>query len=235
MFTPDQQISDIVTTDYRAAGVFKQHGIDFCCGGHIPLSEVCEKKGLNQDELINQLSNLYTTPDKGMDFASWPISRLIDFIVGYHHGYVRDAVPRIQAFAQKVAWRHGETQPELVELFHTFNQLAAELTDHANDEEQRVFPVIRALANGEELPNREELSSMVNELETEHAVAGAALGKLRELTNGFNPPDWACNTYRILFKELEAFETDLHQHVHLENNILFPKAWTLFKEASATS
>ena len=223
MITPDQHIADIVTNDYRTAGVFKQYGIDFCCGGKIPLSEVCQKKGIDIDVLSGELQNLYETPSMNTDYTSWSINRLSDFIVGYHHGYIRDAIPRITSYAHKVASRHGNTHPDLIEIYEEFQRLSAELLDHAEDEESRVFPALKSLSNGNR-PDDATLKSMINELESEHTAAGDSIARIRTLTGDFTPPEWACNTFRILFKELEAFESDLHHHVHLENNILFRKA-----------
>ncbi|MCH8494117.1 MAG: iron-sulfur cluster repair di-iron protein [Balneolales bacterium] len=223
MINPDQHIADIVTNDYRTAGVFKQYGIDFCCGGKIPLSEVCQKKGIDIDVLSGELQNLYETPSMNTDYTSWSINRLSDFIVGYHHGYIRDAIPRITSYANKVASRHGNTHPDLIEIYEEFQRLSAELMDHAEDEETRVFPALKNLSNGNR-PDDTTLNAMIDELESEHTAAGESIARIRTLTSDFTPPEWACNTFRILFKELEAFETDLHHHVHLENNILFRKA-----------
>lgn len=223
MINLDQHIADIVTDDYRTAGVFKQYGIDFCCGGKIPLSEVCQKKGIDIDVLSGELQNLYETPSMNTDYTTWSISRLSDFIVGYHHGYIRDAIPRITSYAHKVASRHGNTHPDLIEIYEEFQRLSAELIDHAEDEESRVFPALKNLSNG----NRSDdatLNAMIDELESEHTAAGESIARIRTLTSDFTAPEWACNTFRILFKELEAFESDLHHHVHLENNILFRKA-----------
>lgn len=227
MITPDQHIADIVTRDYRTAGVFREYGIDFCCGGKVSLSSVCKKLGVDTTELTDKLTKLYETPSSGENYSDWSAGRLMDFIVGYHHSYIREAIPRIHAYATKVASRHGQTQPELIEVLKTFEHLSKELTDHADDEESRVFPAIRQLISGQANLG-DDLQPMILELEDEHEEAGAAMLEIRKLTRDFNPPDWACNTYRILFKELEAFEKDLHQHVHLENNILFDKtrqAW----------
>jgi regulator of cell morphogenesis and NO signaling len=225
----DQHISDIVLHDYRTAGVFREYGIDFCCGGKVALHDVCTSRGIDEQDVLLKLENLYCTPSSGEDYASWSATRLMDFIVGYHHSYIRESLPRISAYVNKVASRHGDTHPELVQIQIIFAHLGTELIDHALDEENRVFPTIKALYAGE-LPDKDSLYAMVDELEHEHADAGAAMQKIRVLTSDFTAPDWACNTFNIMFKELEAFENDLHHHVHLENNILFPKAWELYKQ-----
>ena len=222
MFTPEQTVAEIVSQDYRAAGVFKKHGLDFCCGGKKPVNSVCESHGLDPNALIEEINSVTAEKsDTNIDFSRWPAELLINYIEQMHHRYVKEAIPRIGMFTEKVAFRHGDTQPELVTIYQKFIELSIEMNEHMADEENRAFPAIKKLVAN---PNNEpaKLIPMIMELEDEHTAAGNLMAEIRSLANNFTPPDWACNTFLVAFQELEAFENDLHQHVHLENNILFP-------------
>lgn len=226
MFHPEQTVAEIVSQDYRAAGVFKKHGLDFCCGGKKPVNSVCESHGLDANQLIDEINFITAEKsDSNIDYSRWPAELLINYIEHMHHRYVKEAIPRIGMYTEKVAFRHGETQPELVTIYQKFVELSIEMNDHMFDEENRVFPAIKKLIAD---PTKEpaKLIPMIMELEDEHSAAGNLMAEIRSLTNNFTVPDWACNTYRVAFQELEAFENDLHQHVHLENNILFPSLST---------
>lgn len=225
MYTSDQTIAEIVSDDYRTAAVFKKHQMDFCCGGKKPVKDVCENNGLNEETLMTELNEaVQNKPShESINFSSWSPELLITFIEQQHHTYVKEALPRINAYLQKVAYRHGETQHELIEIFRLFNLLSQELTDHTLDEEIRVFPAIKSLSKNEPTDEK-DIPSLILELVDEHSKAGEIMTTIRSLSDNFTPPDWACNTYTVAFAELEAFEKDLHHHIHLENNILFPKA-----------
>jgi regulator of cell morphogenesis and NO signaling len=222
MLQRNELVSDIVTKDYRKAAILRDYGIDFCCGGKVPVGAVCEKMGIDFDELAIKLEDMRDFSEPQDDFHSWSLSRLCDYIVGYHHSYIREAIPRISFFTQKLSNKHGEYNPWLVQIHETFEGLSKELLEHADDEEARVFPALKSLEKGE-LSDYSLLNSMIDELETEHAAAGKALEKIRLLTSNYSPPEWACNSFGIFYKEMEAFELDLHRHVHLENNVLFSK------------
>jgi regulator of cell morphogenesis and NO signaling len=157
------------------------------------------------------------------DFASWEPTFLMDYIRNIHHSYVRKAGPQIAAYAAKVARVHGEAHPETVEIATVFHGLLSELMDHLEKEEQRLFPAYQAFLSlgTDQQSARQELETTLNELEDEHEGAGQAMARIRALSNDFTPPADACNTYRVLYALLEEFEGDLHQHVHLENNVLF--------------
>lgn len=224
MFKSDQTIAEIVSEDFRTAGVFKKYQVDFCCGGKKPLSDVCKSKSLNEVQLLNELNEAVSRSLEPGDinFSAWSPSLLIAYIQDQHHTYVKESLPRILTYLQKVAYRHGETQPELVNIYNLFLELSKELMDHTNDEDNRVFPAIIEFIGGTN--NRDgELPEFMNELVDEHTIAGDIMMHIRNITNNYTPPEWACNTYRVAFAELEAFEQDLHQHVHLENNLLFEK------------
>lgn len=218
----DQTIGDIVASHYQAAGVFHKYGIDFCCGGGVSLAQACRKRNLDPDVLVRELEVVLvreTAP--GQDFASWSTGDLIDHIVRSHHGFVRMKTAEIAAYSSKVATVHEASHPETVQVRDLFAQLADAMAIHMAEEESIVFPMIRTAS--EDPKWRADLAAELDHMHTDHDEAGAMMSKLREITNGFAPPDDACATYRILYRNLAGFEADLHQHVHLENNILFKR------------
>ncbi len=206
------KVAEVVAENLKAAHVFKKHGIDFCCGGGITLAKACEKNKVNADELKRELLNLDASDTSGLDFTSMASKDLVEHIVNTHHNYVRESIPVITAYAEKVAKVHGQHNPELLQIRDRFKKFGEELLDHLKGEEEQLFPKIE---KGESL-NTEEFID-------EHEDASQNLLALRKLTNDFTPPEHACNTYRALFDKLEEFEDDLHVHIHLENNILFKK------------
>jgi regulator of cell morphogenesis and NO signaling len=224
----DRRVGELVTEDFRRAGVFKRYGIDFCCGGGISLQEACARLQLDVDEVSRAL--LESQRERGVAaghrFSSWTPSFLIDYIVNEHHTFVRENLPVIGAFTAKVARVHGPHTPELVEIARLFAELTREMEAHMANEEEIVFPRIKAGSG-------EDLAALIEQMEGEHEGAGELMHRLRRLTNDFQPPEGACNTYRASFAKLEEFEADLHTHVHLENNILFPKAIALEQQAAA--
>ena len=235
--TAETTIRDIVAGDYRAAAVFQQYGIDFCCGGSKTIDEACRGRGLNPAQVLSDVSRVCATPDAAsQQFAQWDPAALVDYIVTKHHGYVRQAMPPIAAYTKKLAAVHGPNHPELLEVERVFAGVAAEMTMHMMKEEQILFPFIVRLAKAAE-ENRPAppipfgtVANPIRMMEDEHESAGNALARIATLTSGYQPPEDACTTYRVGLQELEAFERDLHAHVHLENNILFPKALKLEAE-----
>lgn len=213
-------VGDIVSEDYRRAAALKRFGIDFCCGGKMPLEDACQRKGVALDDVLEALavSDAHGTATLPR-VSAWEPSFLADYIVNEHHTYVRESIPVLRAFTQKVARVHGAERPELVTIAHLFDALATELTEHMASEEGVVFPRIKAGGEGE--PSLREL---VADMEGEHDEAGAIMAEIRRLSRDYTPPEGACNTYRATFAKLEEFEDDLHRHVHIENHVLFPKA-----------
>lgn len=229
-----QTVGELVAQDYRRAGVFKRYGIDFCCGGRQTLEAACEEKGVAPGEVEQALR---TADERGSVLGSrpgtWSPGFLADYIVNEHHRYVRENVPVLRDFTQKVARVHGKAHPEVVEIAERFEELASELLRHVQEEEKELFPYIKALAAAEEEgaePERvafDTVQEPIHAMENDHDHAGALMDELRALSDDFTPPEDACSTYRATYAKLEEFETDLHRHVHLENNILFPKAAAL--------
>ncbi len=229
-------IGNLVAEDYRKARVFQKYGIDFCCGGERVLSLACQKKNIDSKVVISELAkldNCSIAPDE--NYNQWEPDMLTDHIVKTHHTFVRNKIPEINTYSTKVARVHGERHPEVVEIAFIFDMLSNELSEHLEKEENMLFPYINYLArtkiNGmpSEKPVFGSVENPIHMMETEHDEAGKELAKIDELSNHYIPPEDACTTFRILYQNLKAFEEDLHKHIHLENNILFPKAMELEK------
>jgi regulator of cell morphogenesis and NO signaling len=216
--TTEMPVGEIASHYPLATRVFARHKIDFCCGGGAPLVKACEKRGLNVNEILDEINQELTESDSTTNWNEAPLTDLIEHIVSTYHASLREELPRLEMMAKKVNAVHGDKDPERLQAIETvFCEMKAELDQHMMKEEQILFPMI---ANGQ----GEMASSPVSVMEHEHDSAGDALRKLRELTNDFTPPEYACNTWRALWHGLAALEQDTHQHIHLENNILFPRA-----------
>lgn len=207
-------VGEVVAEDYRRGITFKQFGIDFCCGGGKTIGEACANKGVELNVLRNAIENVSESGSPGVPAraATWSPSFLADYIVNQHHAYVRERVPVLRKFTTRVAAVHGHHYTELDEIRDTFRALADDLEAHMANEES-IFPQI----------GQTDVSGRLGELEKEHTAAGDAMARIRELTGNYTPPEGACNTFRAAYAGLKEFEEDLHAHVHLENNILFPK------------
>jgi regulator of cell morphogenesis and NO signaling len=228
-------VGEIVTTDFRAASVFEQFGIDFCCGGRQSITDACRTASADPALVRRALEALPppATNDED-DVTRWPVERLIDHIVSTHHMYVRQAMPTIAHYLAKLVNVHGERHPELARISAHFDELRRELQQHLMKEEHVLFPYIREIAAATDGDRRSPFGTIENPIrmmEREHQDAGDELRLIRELTHGYAPPSDGCTTYRVCFAELERFERDLHRHVHLENNVLFPKAIALEQRA----
>ena len=232
--TLETPVRDIVTADFRTAAVFHTHHIDFCCGGAQPLGDACRAVGADTNQVIAELNRVAADPASTVpNFAVWTPNELIDYIVTKHHAYVREALPTIAAHAEKIARVHGERHPELAEVARLFDAVVEDMTSHMWKEEQILFPFIAALATAAEHKRPAPVAPFgsvenpIRMMEMEHETAGGAMDRIRELTNGYTQPADGCTTYAITLQELESFERDLHAHVHLENNVLFPRALAL--------
>ena len=226
----DRTVGEIVAERPNQSRVFQSFGIDFCCQGGKTLRAACEGKGIALETVIEQLE--CEPRDKAapeFNPADLPAAELVTHIVGTHHRYLREELPRVMAMAARVAQVHGGHTPSLLEVHQVYQEMAAELADHMMKEEEVLFPAITRLARGE--PASVPLDGPIACMLQEHDDAGSALLRLRELTNDFQPPATACNTYRALFAGLEEIEQDLHRHIHLENAVLFPTARELAQKA----
>lgn len=221
-------IGEIVASDFRAASLFKEAGIDFCCGGNKSLTEACKEKGADVTHLIQQLETLAQSPvSSAMNFKEWELSFLSDYIVNTHHKFVLKTLPDLVFYTRKIADVHGENHPELIEVAALFTQINEELLQHLKNEEEVLFPAIKKAEKEASVEVKATIVSEITRMQGEHEFAGGAMDKINVLTKNYLIPDDACNTYRVSLKLLEQFEDDLHVHVHLENNILYPKALKL--------
>jgi regulator of cell morphogenesis and NO signaling len=220
-------VGEIVRATPARSRLFESLGIDYCCGGKRPLGEVCQSKGLDPATVVALLSALDSAPDSAaVNADAMTLGELCDHIEQVHHGYLREELPRLDFMTRKVAAVHGDHEPRLDEIRQVFEAFQAEISAHTQEEERQVFPAIRQLesANSGRTEGVGTLRAVLAKLEFEHQSAGVALGRFAELTDHYTPPDWACNTFRALYEGLARLEKDTHQHVHKENNVLFPKA-----------
>src|SRR5215831_15734467 len=228
---PAATIRETVAADYRTAAVFERYGLDFCCSGARTIEQACREAGVQQCNVLRDLDAVLDAPASDTpDYKSWNARALIDHIIARHHGYVRQSIPPLIQHTTKIASVHGARHPELVHIQNLFRRVADEMTDHMFKEEHILFPFIAAVEtaidNGRPapVPPFGTVENPISMMEVEHKFVGDAMAEMRHLTAGFTPPQDACGTYRVALQELDAFERDLHEHVHLENNLLFPKA-----------
>ncbi|MGV9004499.1 iron-sulfur cluster repair di-iron protein [Flavobacterium sp.] len=224
-------IGEFVAKDFRTAAVFSKYGIDFCCKGNRTIEEACEKKNLDFAQIEKEVTQLLETKSEGaIDFKSWPTDLLIDYIEKTHHRFVEEKSPVLLPFLDKLCKVHGHNHPELFEINELFIGCANELAQHMKKEENVLFPFIKqmenALRTGQaiEQPHFGTVENPIAMMKHEHENEGDRFVKIAEITNNYTPPSDACNTYKVTFAMLQEFEQDLHKHIHLENNILFPKA-----------
>jgi len=212
-------VGELVAEEYARAAVLARHGVDFCCGGRRTLEQACARAGASPHEVVRDLEKLERTDasSSGPEMGSWPLGRIARHIEDVHHAYVRETLPVLLRWSAKVARVHGDAHPELREVEDAVNELAAEMERHMEDEEVRLFPLLSSLTT----PIPEDV---LRELEDDHDHAGGLMRRIRELTQDYAPPAGACSTYAATFALLREFEGDLHRHVHLENNVLFPRA-----------
>jgi regulator of cell morphogenesis and NO signaling len=218
----------------NATRTFEKLGIDYCCGGSRSLRDACTQAHVALEDVLSELEQggVFKTAEKsqGQEIASGTLTQLVEHIVGTHHVYVKQELPRIQQLLKKVVAVHGAAHPELGRIQQVFQEMSAELTSHMMKEEHILFPYIAALENAvsnrrpQPRPPFGSVSNPVHMMELEHDSAGAALKEISTLSSSYEPPEGACFSYRTLYTALKEFETDLHQHIHLENNILFPRA-----------
>jgi regulator of cell morphogenesis and NO signaling len=233
-------LSQIVKKNYKAAAVFERYSLDFCCRGNRPVASACSDAGVDTDNVLSELELLGNESEiRGFNPEEWNLDFLTDYIVNTHHQYILKMIPVISAHADKVATVHGKNHPETKDIARTFTAVYKDLKQHMQKEEQILFPFIKRLVLIKasslkfEKPYFGTVENPIRMMEVEHQNAGDELYAIRELTNNYNPPADACNTYKILYQELKDFEEDLHRHVHLENNILFPKSTVLEKELAS--
>ena len=221
-------VGEIVALDYRAASVFKEAGIDFCCGGKKSIDEACREKAVDTLKLKEKLKELETSPDTSThNFNEWELGFLCDYIINTHHKYVVRSLPEIVQYTKKISTVHGERHPELIEVADLFLQINHELLQHLKKEEEVLFPAIKEAVKRVYPGIKNLIESEISRMSVEHEFAGGTMDKINEITKSYFVPADSCNTYQVTFKLLQQFEDDLHTHVHLENNILYPKALSI--------
>lgn len=227
-------VGEVVATDYRAATVFQSFGIDFCCKGGRSIDEACAARQVVAADVVKALSQVMQgSADESPDVNGWPIDLLADYIEKTHHRYVERRLGEIIPLLQKVVRVHGDRHPEVIEMERLFQACAGELAKHMKKEELVLFPFIRKmvsldLAGGDiQSPPFGSVANPIAMMQHEHDVEGDRFRQIAALTDDYTPPADACATYRVTYALLREFEADLHRHIHLENNILFPKAKAL--------
>ena len=225
---PETTVADIATSSPATIRIFQEHQIDYCCGGRIPLEQACAARGLSVDTLLHELQAAVAPVSGEPVWANETLTALVRHIQARYHEPLRRELPRLEAMLDKVVSRHGDHLPEtLLPLQRAFKQLQVELLVHMAKEDRVLFPFIVRLEAGEDVAVEDAfqwIQSPIAAMEADHDEAGRALAFIRDVTGSFAPPEWACPTFRGLYYGLSQLEADMHVHVHLENNILFPRA-----------
>jgi len=234
--TPDTTVGELVRERPARSRIFEQLKLDYCCGGKLPLAEACARRGLDVRQVMDHLADFDRRTEAEnaaeIDADAMGLTELADHIVRTHHAYLKNELPRLGMMVRKVAAVHGDRHPWMVELSGVFSGFAAELESHMMKEEQILFPLIRQLAGASSGGSGRSgapgapmsVANPIRVMELEHDDAGAALQRMSELSGGYTPPADACNTFRAMLDGLARLQRDMHQHVHKENNVLFPRA-----------
>ena len=226
-----KHVGQFVAEDFRTAAVFSSYGIDFCCKGEISVQEACKNKTIDLNDLLEKLQHVQSSNNlPSIDYKSWPLDLLADYIEKKHHRYVEEKTPVLRQFLDKLCKVHGQRHPELLEITTLFIGCAKDMASHMKKEELILFPfikrMVRAKADGIKIesPQFTTVENPIALMKHDHEAEGDRFRNIAELTNSYTPPADACNTYKVTFAMLDEFEKDLHLHIHLENNILFPEA-----------
>lgn len=241
--TKKSNVGSLVASDYRLAEVFKKYNIDFCCNGNRTIEDACLQGGIESPELVRELIAKNVPPDKGaIDYNKWPIDLLTDYIEKKHHRYVTEKIPVIKSYLDRICNAHGDRHPELIKMSELFDVTAGELAKHMKKEELILFPYIHHLAKAKDSgykinrPSFGSVKSPIRMMNHEHDAEGERFRRIAQLCDNYAVPADGCNTYKVAFGLLKEFEEDLHLHIHLESNILFPKAiemeWSVAQDYS---
>src|SRR5581483_234664 len=227
--TPETPVGEIVRAFPARSRIFENLGIDYCCGGKQSLGQACQRRGLDPATAVAMLSALDHGERVVADPDTLTLTELCDHIERVHHAYLRDELPRLDFMTRKVAATHGDAEPRLLDVGRTFEIFSEKVSAHTAEEDQQGFPAVRQLeaANGDKAERVSALKAEFEKLESEHKSTGAALAHFKELTDNYTPPDWACGTLRALYDGLRRMQRDMHQHIHEENNVLFPRVLAL--------
>lgn len=228
----NKTVGEIVAQNIKYANVFQSYGIDFCCGGDILLADAAKKKGVSLAEVVRDLESDVSTSSlpQALNFNMWSIDLLIDYVVKFHHHYIRTRGTAINTLLEKVVNAHGERDPHLYQVLDLFRASLVDLHNHLDKEENILFPLTRELLNEKEKGGRlpqfhcGSVNNPIRVMMQEHDDEGARFRTISGLTEAYTAPEYACNSYKLVLEELRQFEENLHIHIHVENNILFPKA-----------
>lgn len=230
----NQTVGAIVAKNFKTAAVFKKYGIDFCCKGGRTIEEACSDKEITSAEIMEEVNAaMQSTKQTSNDYNAWPIDLLADYVQKIHHKYVNDNGPQLLAYLEKINKVHGSNHPELAEIFEIMKLSIGDLAVHMKKEELMLFPYIKKMAAASNdnatitPPAFGSITNPINAMKADHEQEGERLMRVMELSNNYTPPTDACNTYKVAFALLQEFQDDLLTHIHLENNILFPKAIAL--------
>ncbi|MBL7703634.1 MAG: iron-sulfur cluster repair di-iron protein [Ferruginibacter sp.] len=231
----EQTLANIVTDNHFTVPVMEKYGLDFCCKGKRTLADACTEKELPVETVLHELETASARPTNKMPFKEMSAEQMISYILIHHHFYVKQSMPAILGHLEKVAEKHGERFPYMVEVLCLFREMSDEMKMHMHKEEAILFPRIKEVAALQGAHQHRNLaaayiSAPVQVMEHEHDHAGEIMDKIRRLTNNYTPPVDACTTFKVSLAELKEFEEDLHRHVHLENNLLFPLAEKMLKQ-----
>lgn len=230
----DLALKEIIMQYPGSKHVFEAHHLDYCCGGKQTLAQACAKRGLVPETLVQEIQNRAQQKEEVIDFNQWSPDLLADYIEKKHHRYVEDTLPHIIEKLERLVHRHGDANPVLMDIQSLFVTIATHLSAHMKKEELVIFPFIRkavkAMRGQATEMSMGAISTPIQMMENEHEAEGLRLSKIAALTHYYTPPAEACATWQYTYEKLAEFEKDLHMHIHLENNILFPKALTLEKE-----
>lgn len=231
-YTMQTQVGQFVADMPGRFRIFQDRGIDFCCGGKQPLDQACREKGIDANQVLKELLGYQPRAEDAQGLAGKTLTEICDQIEATHHTFLRDVMPRLSTMADKVVNAHGARHPEMLQVQQVFEGLWDEMQSHMMKEERILFPGIRGLEAGDATACSHcgSVQNPIHVMESEHDSAGSALATMRRLTGGYKAPADACNTFRALLSGLEEVEADMHQHVHKENNILFPRAIMLESE-----
>lgn len=230
-FASETNVKDIALSNPDARRILEDAGVDYCCGGNKSLHDACLHSDIPTEEILRRLHE--NTKHIGFDYENWAsatLNHLTQHIREKHHQYVRDSIPRVHNLLMKVIAKHGQNHAEMAEIQKLFSEVGREMIMHMQKEEQILFPYIDAMERSVNAHSSIEppfFQTVVNPIQAmmkEHDAAGNLVKQIRKATCEYTPPADACTTYKALYQELQGFEADLHQHVHLENNILFPRA-----------
>ena len=230
-----QTLGEIVASNYQAATVFQKYVIDFCCKGDRLFTDACFEAGVDNETVATELANLHVADD-AIDFKQWPVDMLATYIQTRHHQYLERVTPTIKQLLDKICTVHATQHPELLEIRDIFNVTSGALAAHMKKEELILFPFITKLAaakqRGEKVQSKlfDSAESPINQMKDEHLEEGAQLQRMAALSNDFTPPADACMSFATTYRMLKEYEKDIHQHIHLENNILFPATLKIEEE-----